>query len=217
MRNLLIMIALVGCGDSGGSADAPAALPDCATYCTTITTNCTGANAQYGGSSAADATAHCMATCDKFPVGTLADMGGQNTLGCRLYHAKNAMTTSMPAVHCPHAGPGGDKVDAAGVCGSPCVSFCTLEIAACGLSGAGTTGQYASMQACTDACANFDKTHAFTVDTTTFPSATPRGDSLACRLYHTTNALITGNAAMHCPHTKALTESGNPCFGAATP
>jgi hypothetical protein len=219
------MIALVGCSDDGnnnndaGTDGPPAITLDCPTYCGKITANCTGANAQYGGSDAADATAHCMTTCAKFPVGAVTDTGGQATLGCRINHADNAVKAGMtPEVHCPHAGPAGDKIDAAGTCGSPCANFCQLEIAVCGLAGAMPTGQYASMAACMTACANFDKTHPYTVNTATFPAATPRGDSLACRMYHTTNAAVSAALAVtHCPHTQMTTTGMNPCAGTPVP
>jgi hypothetical protein len=81
----------------GGGGDAGPAL-DCTLYCTTITTNCQGANAQYTD------MAQCMTQCTgaAWTVGHESDTSG-NTLGCRFYHATAAMTLSMPAVHCPHA------------------------------------------------------------------------------------------------------------------
>ena len=90
---------------------------DCTSYCTTITGACTAANLQYSD------MATCVASCAHFPVGTLADMGG-DTLGCRLYHANAAKTD--PGTHCVHAGPGGG-----GVCGMPCMGFCDLVVAEC--------------------------------------------------------------------------------------
>jgi len=151
-------------------------------------------------------------------MGAAADTSG-NTLGCRIYHANNAKTTGMPEVHCVHAGPAGAQVGVAapGTCSDACTNFCTLEIAACGLMGASPNGQYASMTACTTACANFDKTdaHKYLINTTTFPSMNPGGNTLACRLYHTTNALISATAAdTHCKHTAETTLTGNPCFTA---
>lgn len=222
MRTLFITLALVGfgCGGNGNKAvdaappidvappidtasqvDAPPLTLDCNSYCTTIAANCTGLNAQYGGANAVDATAHCMATCAKFTPGALSDMSG-NTLGCRIYHANNAKVTGMLGIHCPHAGPAGAAVNAAtGTCGDPCLNFCTLEIAACGVVGAAPFGQYTDMNACMTACSGFDKAHSYTINGGVSPTVNPIGDSLACRLYHTTNALITGAAATHCPHT----------------
>lgn len=203
MRTLLLSLVLIGCSssnnttvdappaDTGGGSDAPAVTLDCASYCTEIQANCTTANghAQYPD------TAHCMAACASFPVGALTDTAG-NTLGCRIYHA-GAPAKADPATHCPHAGPGGDLQSVTappGTCGDACTSFCTLEIMACGLMGASATGQYASQAACITACKAFpNSTHLY--------SPTAQGDSLACRLYHATNAAISGQAATHCPHT----------------
>lgn len=209
---LLLTLTLVACGDSGttSSDGPPAVTQDCPTYCTEIQTNCTGANAQYP----TEATnAHCLAACASFPMGTAADKTG-NTLGCRIYHA-GAPSMMTPTTHCVHAGPGGDLTSAAapGTCGDACTSFCTLEIKACGLTGdAGGNGQYASAAACMTACAGFDKAHLY--------GLTASGDSLACRLYHATNAAITGNATAHCPHTAAVpgpAGSMNPCLAGKTP
>jgi len=209
MRKLIFILALVGCSDDNKTTvDAAAAVAlDCATYCTEILANCTGDNVQYADS------AHCMAACGSFAPGALTDTGGQNTLGCRIYHAGTPSATT-PATHCPHAGPGGDKTNVvapAGTCGDACTSFCTLEIKACGVTGdAGGNGQYASQAACLTSCAGFpnkDKLY----------SPASHGDSLACRLYHATNAAISGNAVTHCPHTgPSPAGATNPCLAGST-
>jgi hypothetical protein len=203
------MLALVACGgdDDNNNKDAavdgrPTLTLDCPTYCSTIAANCTGANTQYQNDD------HCTATCAKFDKGTSADMGGQNTLGCRLYHAQNAMISAMPDVHCPHAGPGGAAISTANpqpaVCGDACTSFCSLEISICGSLDAPLTGipaQYQNMAACMTACGGattgFNKSKPLVAGATN-----SSGDSLACRLYHLTNAAISAsNATTHCPHT----------------
>ena len=231
MRTLLILsLVLAGCSDSSSNTTPPVDAPppdtantdklDCPTYCAKIEANCTGANVQFVDD------AHCMATCMKFTPGALADTAG-NTLGCRIYHANNAKSTAMPDVHCPHAGPGGAPVDnaatAANVCGDACTSFCSLEIAACGIKGTDATGQYTSMGDCMTACGGmntgFNKTHLYTYDLSKTPNVTPAGDSLACRLYHVTNAAQGGaNATTHCPHTSV---AGGPnvatCMAGTTP
>jgi hypothetical protein len=227
MRTLFITLALVGfgCGDDGGTTpiDAPVVVPpidappvvanDCPTYCSTIAANCTGLNAQYGGTSAADVTAHCMSTCaaEFKTLGAVTDTTGA-TLGCHIYHAGTPSKTT-PTTHCVHAGPAGGQVTDPGTCGDQCTNFCALEIGACGLMGASATGQYTDMAACVTACAGFDKTAAakYVVNGGVSPTANPGGNSLACRLYHATNAAITGNTVVHCPHTQA-TPTG-PCAG----
>jgi hypothetical protein len=225
MRTFLVLAVLAGCGDCGGPDPAVDAEPDaevvtldCPTYCDKIQRNCTGANSQYPD------TAHCMAACASFTVGTSAvtDTSG-NTLGCRIYHA-GAPSMAMPAVHCAHAGPGGDQLMAnpAAVCsgGDVCASFCALQIKACGSVAAPLPGnprdannnplyQYQNMANCLTVCATYDKTHAY--------SAASVGDSLACRLLHATSAAIavTPNALMECAYTGTFPTG--PCAGVPMP
>ncbi len=199
MRTILfIMFALAAaaCGDDGNTVadappvaidaavvvDAPAAALDCPTYCTQIQTNCTGANAQYTSMN------HCLGTCAAFTVGTskTTDTTG-DTLGCRIYHG-GAPAAGNAALHCPHAGPGGDALTATApaFCGSgnACAAFCAIEVKTCGTTAAplaGITPQYADAADCMTKCNAFpnkDKLY----------SITATGDSLACRLYHVTNA-----------------------------
>ncbi len=86
--------------------DVPQSGADCNAYCTSITANCTGDNAQYND------VADCVAYCNgaMWPAGTAGAMDGNN-LACRIYHSGAA--ASAPAVHCIHAGPSGGAV-----CGS---------------------------------------------------------------------------------------------------
>ena len=206
----LALSGLVACGgdDNKNNIDAaidspPALMLNCTDYCANITQNCTGANSQYVD------MAHCTGTCGKFTPGALTDQGGQNTLGCRLYHSQNAAKAGQtPEVHCPHAGPGGAAISTAAtqpaVCGDACTSFCTLEIATCGSLDtpiAGIPAQYQNLAACMTACGGgttgFNKSKTYVVS-----PATSNGDSLACRLYHLTNAAVSAAAATtHCPHT----------------
>jgi hypothetical protein len=203
MRILIIMLVLVEVGCSKApplQLDAPLTLTlDCPSYCNLIQTNCTGANAQYPD------LGHCLGSCASFAPGALGDMSG-NTLGCRIYHAGvPSMTT--PATHCVHAGPGGVQTNAAAPqCGDACTSFCNLERKICGSSDAplaNITPQYQNATACMTACARFDKTHLYSV------TPASAGDSLACRLYHATNAASfavltppdTAQVNTHCGHT----------------
>jgi hypothetical protein len=213
MRTLLILsLVLFGCSDDKTNNTTPDAPPPadaavdsmtadltCTNYCTTITSACTGNLAQYGGSTAADATAHCMGTCATFP--NSATQSG-DTLGCHLQHAKNASMAGAAATHCPHAGPGGDVIGSTtATCGDPCTNFCTLVQGTC----TGANAAYASVTECMTACAGFSTATAYTVNTTTFPSMNPTGNNLACRLYHATNAAVSpALAAQHCAHTKVV-------------
>jgi hypothetical protein len=76
---------------------------------------------------------------------------------------------------------------------------------------AGVPAQYQNRAACMTACAGFDKTHDY--------GSTAVGNSLACRLFHATNAAQVGLGPAvkltHCPHTSA-TPTG-PCAGPPAP
>jgi len=99
-------------------ADPKDGAPSCEDYCKLVTTACTGENSPY------ESSAQCLAVCAKLDKGTNGDTS-ENTVGCRKYHAYNAV--AAPAQHCPHAGPGGD-----GHCGEDnCESYCKLLSATC--------------------------------------------------------------------------------------
>jgi hypothetical protein len=190
--------------------DAPPRVPlaqDCNTYCTHIATACpAGANQQYNPT-----LMNCMQTCAKFPVGTATDAAG-NTRGCRIWHVQNIELGQPADTHCPHAGPGGAVLSAAapGVCGDACTSFCKLEVTICGTKDApnpnvtpgGNCGGaaptdclYQNEADCVTKCNLFTKTPLYSATTTS-------GNTLACRLYHITNAAVSDAAAVtHCQHT----------------
>jgi hypothetical protein len=153
-----------GGGETGTSASALS----CEAYCTTLTTNCSGANQQFG------AMDRCLASCKAYPVGTAADMAG-NTLGCRTYHAGAAKAD--PVTHCAHAGPGG-----AGVCGSNCDGYCQLATMYC--SAANMAAVYTSEAECKTTCAKFPDTLKFNVTDTTLQEK----KEVACLLYHVQEA-----------------------------
>lgn len=158
-----------GMGGEGGTAMKT----PCEAYCDTVMTNCSGDNAQYSNAE------HCMASCAAFPEGMASDTTG-NTVGCRAYHAGAAAMDA--AVHCVHAGPGGD-----GACGANCDGYCSIALKACG-------DKYADEMTCKTACEGFTDEVAYSAKATT-------GDSLACRLYHLTVATV--DPAVHCDHIMA--------------
>jgi hypothetical protein len=201
---LITLVSFAACGGNAQAIDAAidvqidAATLDCDSYCTAIQTNCTGPNAQYGGADGAAARKSCKQTCESFDRGTSIDETPGNTLGCRLHYAIHASNAAMDSTDCAYAGPAGDAIMApspASCSGDdPCVSFCAIEIKACGSLEAPLPGdptdennnslyQYRSMTSCMTSCRNFDKSHAYS------PSA--RGDSLACRLYQATQAVTS--------------------------
>jgi hypothetical protein len=225
MRTFLFVMAMAGCGDGNGTSndaaidtaiDTPPPALDCPTYCDKIQRNCTGANAQYPNMD------HCTATCKSFDVGTstVTDTAG-NTLGCRINYAVAAST--MAATQCPHAGPAGDLITAAvpAFCsgGDTCMSFCTLEILACGSLDAPLPGdpkdatnnslfQYRNLADCMRFCPSWDKTHVY--------STTSMGDSLACRLNAATSAAISVTSGKtYCAYTADFPTRA--CAGTASP
>lgn len=108
---LMFPASFLACGDDGGGTgtdfDASTETNRCTDYCTTMTANCSGDNAQY------DDMADCQSYCSdrSWTAGAVDETSG-NTLECRIYHAGVA-AAGEPAEHCPHAGPTGD-----GVCGA---------------------------------------------------------------------------------------------------
>ncbi|MFO0724479.1 MAG: hypothetical protein U1E65_11890 [Myxococcota bacterium] len=153
--------------DAGTHNDAGASMPDagnaaapsCADYCAAIQANCMGQDQQY------ESAANCLATCAAMDPGAAADRMG-NTLGCRAYHAGAA--AGNPAVHCPHAGPGGG-----GVCGNNCDSFCALSLAIC----TGANQVYTDTADCMTECSTVP-------DTVRYTTAATNPGSAACFVWY---------------------------------
>ncbi len=193
--------------DTGTEAGAA---PSCTAYCSAVMSTCTGSFKQYLD------TGECMTACALLPLGTAGDTSG-NTVGCRTTHAGLAVTGGLNP-HCWHAGPFGY-----GACGSECDSFCLLATSYCSADGGfdGGAPPYASLSACTTACAGFPKiddadgggvvgvdggytTGGATDASTGGPTI---GNTLDCREWHLDNALdIPGSNAgqnLHCNHVGA--------------
>jgi hypothetical protein len=90
--------------DMGMDPDGGPPQGACGEYCATVTTNCTGAKAQYAS------MAECLSYSARarWPEGTPGAMDG-NSIACRIYHG-GAPAASDQATHCPHAGPSGGNV-----------------------------------------------------------------------------------------------------------
>jgi hypothetical protein len=203
---LPLALALAACGgdDENPAADAAVdarpVLPFTPqAYCDTIQAACTGDNQQYPNVN------QCLATAAGFPMGTSSTEMTGDTLGCRIYHAQNAMITGDVATHCPHAGPAGEKVNAAtGQCSiNPCDAFCSLSVAVCGTNAdPKVANHYVSKAECMTACAGFEKT-------TAFKAPAMNGNTMACKVFHLTNAALYKNGTpadpanhnLHCGHT----------------
>jgi hypothetical protein len=128
-----------------------------------------------------ESKSECIAACEAFPKGSMADDASQNTLACRIIHAYNAAVYPAPETHCPHAGPGG-----AGVCGDDCPSYCALLKQGC--PDQFESEHAGSAEACERACVadrdadGGDKGASYSI------AKAKSGDPIACRLYHAVKA-----------------------------
>jgi hypothetical protein len=154
---------------------------DCDDYCRVAMVACQGSQAVY------DDLAQCKAVCAALDAGTVGDTN-ENTAGCRLYHAYNALAD--PAVHCSHAGPGGD-----GHCGQDsgasfgnCVSYCRLAKAACKSDFDTNFGDDAT---CLTECASVTGHQA----DSKYAVGTASGATLQCRLHQASLALAGDGTA----------------------
>ena len=99
IRICLLFLA-VGCNgddtDETDSGTCDAGPKDCAAFCATAVSTCTGANEVW-----ADAAA-CETECAGFPTTGCADDTSGDTLQCREYHLGAAGTD--PDTHCAHIG-----------------------------------------------------------------------------------------------------------------
>ncbi len=172
-------------GGGGGGSDGGGAL-SCASYCATITANCSAANQQFSGMD------QCLNSCKAFPAGAEADTSG-NTLGCRTYHAGAAKAD--PVTHCAHAGPGG-----AGVCGANCDGYCQIAQMYC--TTANKAQVYASLDECKATCAAFSDTAKFNVTDMMLQDK----KQVACLLYHVQEA--SAAPPDHCNGDLAKAEAG---------
>ena len=162
--------------DAGGADAGPVGVASCADYCTAVTTNCTGANAQYPDENT------CLSLCEAAGW-ELGEVGAQDgdTIACRTYHA-GALAAEDATTHCPHAGPTGGNQ-----CGTWCDVYCALNLTMC----TGRNAQYTDDAACQTACATFADTGEVGDD---------MGDTVQCRIYHSGH-LALRNPGDECTYT----------------
>ena len=163
---------------SSGPHDIKIADPTCDEYCRVEMLACTGDNAQYENKD------ECIGVCNTIEEKGEFGAASENTVGCRIYHANNALCG--PVAHCPHSGPGGEGVCGAAA-GDKCDSYCTLAEKACGESFA---VKYQKKGDCQADCATLPDAvpGGATAYTTTY--AQTRG-TLACRLLAASQAAAT--------------------------
>jgi hypothetical protein len=197
-----LISAAGGGGDGGDIPSAGAGNPPspCDEYCSVITSDCSGKDAQY-----IDADA-CHQACRHFPVGTPGETQG-NTLACRLTYAKKAR--SEPYTYCTWAGPGGD-----GECGTNCEGFCTLMMAACTAASTGPGHEYFdSLSDCHASCNELDDVGSYNASDRSLQSG---ADTVQCRLYHVGAALAADDSFTHCSHAIGDRLCVNPASGVET-
>jgi len=121
----------------------------------------------------------CLAVCNLLPPGDQQESDTDNTVRCRMHEAD--LAKREPQDHCPSAGPGGN-----GVCGTDCDAYCTLFPQVC--------PKYFEYDhdSCLKACSGLTDQNRFDV------TADHGGDTLECRLVHTSAASVEPDA--HCPH-----------------
>jgi hypothetical protein len=134
--------------------------------------------------------------------------GTGNTIQCKRYHGQVARDTPDP--HCWHASIGQEGGTATGTCGTACDFYCALRVGVCNDNAA----------QCATNCTMLTFNSQLQTD-----AAVTTGDSLNCRIYHTSVAATypTGDTERiaHCGHGAfnpvADTASGMAfCVGAAS-
>ncbi len=158
----------------------------CKSYCALAQQVCVGTSALY---STLDT---CYGICALLPIGDPNEPTG-DTIACRTNQLTLAQSTDEPggaAEYCAHAGPATQ-----GTCASNCASYCTLFSGAC--------PKEPSALDCISQCAGLTDTMSFDVNSNYY------GDTLQCRLVHTSAATV--DPTEHCPH--AALEANGPCLG----
>ncbi|MEI9939640.1 MAG: hypothetical protein WDO69_20670 [Pseudomonadota bacterium] len=177
-RTLSPVEAGAGAGPDGGEPPSQ----QCQDYCTKSRAVC--GDLLYRTDDA------CLATCALFPL----EGKDKNSVACRVGQLEKAAATSedLP-VYCAKAGPGGDDA-----CGSNCENYCSLFAAACPSDFESYALDAAEGDSTMDLCVS--KCQGL-VDTGLYDSRDTGnylGDTLQCRIVHTTSATVDPDG--HCEH-----------------
>jgi hypothetical protein len=163
--------------------DGAQASEQCKQYCALADEVCAGSHAIYTDQKT------CLGICKLLPAGDIEE--APNSVACRIEQLNTAQQdseTGKLAAHCAAAGPGGN-----GVCGGNCENYCQLYQAVCQATLPNLSNQY-DQNTCRAKCAGLN-------NLTTFDSKTNYGgDTLQCRLVHTSAATI--DPTTHCPHAQ---------------
>ena len=177
----------LGAGGDGGAQPGanPEAQssPQCQAYCTKARDVC--------GELLYRTDEACLATCAVMPL----EGFGQDSVACRERQLYNAVQTGEDReLYCANAGPGGN-----GACGSNCENYCRLFKEACpsifwSYAMAPDSRDDDGVPACIAKCQGITDTHLYdSRDTGNY-----LGDTLQCRIVHTTSSLI--DPVAHCAH-----------------
>jgi len=160
-------------------------VPSCEALCRFVLVTCQEQEAVY------EDLDQCMATCQVLDSGHHGDLT-ENTVGCRLYRARNAAID--PSAQCPQAGPGGD-----GHCGASasnqatgnCDSLCRIVHHGCVEQfNAAFEGDEVSCAASCSELEGAGRNSGYSV-----MSAELGGNNVACRMLHAVRALTDDGAS----------------------
>lgn len=182
-------------GDDSNDDDTPSneVSQACADYCEAAMANCQDEFQVY------TSQAICESLCSNLPLGDRDEPAG-NTIACRAEQARLAGTTGEPEVHCPNAGPGGNKRGSNVGCGTDCEAYCLLHPLLCDIDGEFPLEQ----DECLRQCAGLREKATFDVERDHHDQ-----DSLECRLVHLTSAAEA--PLEHCWHASLAPREGTPC------
>lgn len=175
--------------------------PTCRDFCELTMGTCQGPNQVYTD------MAECEAVCRALPPGQTQDTGGNdspgNSVGCRRYHAYNALAN--PEAHCTHAGPTGNG-HCTGSNGDNCISYCLLASTGCPERFSDAFPADANdptFATCVASCQELPHAgrEGFLGGDGVAPYNTnspQQGNSVMCRTYHAVQALSAVNDAGQC-------------------
>jgi hypothetical protein len=157
----------------------------CHDYCDLVMDACTGKNTVYTTKDI------CLGVCSHLDPGDDEDTT-VNTVACRQFYADEA--TREPIDNCRFAGPGGG-----GKCGTDCQAYCQLFPDVCP-----DDYKYKSTADCLKFCGALPDQKDFDVARDHGLTAEHGGDTIECRLVHTSSATL--KPAEHCPHANIFPE-----------
>jgi len=177
-------------GGSGGAVEPPS--QECVDYCNKAKNVC---QTDLGGNTAENGVLYlsdeaCLATCKRIPL-TGVD---KNSIACRMQQLRFVDTGEDKPRYCANAGPGGN-----GECGSICENYCQLFKNACPDAFekyAPTSEEDDGISTCVSKCQGLEDTGLFDVTM----NGNYLGDTLQCRLVHTSSSFL--DPKTHCSHAE---------------